>query len=113
MSNSEEQLQSPSAVVQAFVRAMNDHDIETALSFFTDAAIARFPDQGREFTGRDGIREWLAEDIAQNVKIDLSDVQELGNTVTLHARVLVDPLRQAEMAPLEGQAVLVVEGGSI
>src|SRR5688500_4184054 len=79
----------PMAVFDAFNAAVNAHDVDAALGFFADDAVAQLPSQPppNVFTGKTEIRNWLERDSARNIHVVIADAQVAGDTVTGTARV--------------------------
>jgi len=50
-----------SSVIQKYVEASNQHDVESILTCFSDDAVVR--DEGNEFRGKEMIRRWTVETI--------------------------------------------------
>jgi ketosteroid isomerase-like protein len=88
-------LQEPKAVFDAFHDALNAHDLDAALAFFADDAVARTPPPQpppNVYTGKDELRSWLERNVNQNIRIEVSDVQTVGDTVSATGATQVDSL---------------------
>ena len=48
-------------IIQKYVEASNQHDVESILACFADDAVVR--DEGEEFRGKEMIRGWIVETI--------------------------------------------------
>lgn len=72
--------------VQAAVDAANRGDVDAFLGLFTEAGVV--DDWGREFTGRNAIREWSdAEFIGKQVTLAVSGVVQDGSRTVVSAEV--------------------------
>lgn len=102
------------AVFNAFNATVNAHNVDAALAFFAEDAVARFPNQPLPnlYTGKEEIRKWLSADAAQNIHVEASEVQVEEDKVTAVARVNVDDLRPQEIT-LEGAVEVTVQEGKI
>jgi hypothetical protein len=89
-----ELVQQSTAVFDTFNAAVNAHDVEKALSFFADDAVASFPGQPPPNVnkGLDEIRTWLEDDIANNIHVEIENSNASGDTVKATAKVQVDSL---------------------
>jgi SnoaL-like domain len=74
------------APVQAAVDAANRGDVDAFLGVFTEAGAV--DDWGREFTGRNAIRQWSdAEFIGKQVTLAVTDVEHDGARTVVSAEV--------------------------
>ncbi|AJT66497.1 nuclear transport factor 2 family protein [Streptomyces chattanoogensis] len=74
------------APVESALRAANSDDVEGFLALFTEDGVVT--DWGREFRGRDGIREWCkAEFIGRKVTLEPMAVWREGHKATVSLRV--------------------------
>lgn len=72
--------------VQRAIDAANAGDLDGFLDSFTDQGAV--DDWGRLFRGRDAIRGWSDKEfIGTQVSLDVTDVQQRGDTVTVTATV--------------------------
>src|SRR5688500_11041798 len=65
----------PVAVFDAFNAAVNAHDVDAALAFFADDAVARLPEQPPlgVHRGKDEIRTWLETDVNDNIHVEIEN----------------------------------------
>jgi hypothetical protein len=103
----------PVGVFDAFNAAVNAHDVDQALSFFADDAIAQFPNQPppNVYTGRDEIRTWLETDAQDNIHVEIENAKTAGDTVSATAKVAVDSLPPDLI--LVGTVEVTVKNGKI
>lgn len=102
------------SVFDNFNAAVNAHDVDKALSYFADDAVAGFPNNLPEptsFTGKDELRTWLATDAANNIHVETTGEKTSGDTVTATVTLTEDDL-PPDFA-LVGTAEAVVQDGKI
>ena len=72
--------------VQRAIDTANNGDIDGFLNSFTDDGVVN--DWGREFRGRVRIRGWSDDEfIGKQVSLDVTEVRQEGDTVTVGAQV--------------------------
>ena len=75
------QAASPNEIVQSFYQAMNDADLETALTFIADDIECR----GHCYiTGKDSFQTFIQSNIDHNDQFEISDLKVDGDTVTFN-----------------------------
>src|SRR5574341_871828 len=99
---------SPYQVVKEMFSALNDKDINGAMSFFADDAIyivPRGPDKG-VYLGKDQIQKLLEPDVENDIISEISDFKGGSNIIILlHRRI-----QKAEAISAEIQTFSVVDG---
>jgi len=101
-------------LVIAFHEANNDHDMDAMLAFFTDDAVANFPGQSPDvYAGKEQIRTWLQNDFADNIHIDVENLQVAGDKLTWIGKISTDSLRELGIDSLESIGEAVVQEGKI
>jgi hypothetical protein len=102
----------PITVIQDFDAAWNAHDLDRALSFFTDDAVVRLvpapPGEG-EYAGKAQIREW-AQGLMTGFQVASSDHQLSGDRITWRFRVSSDAFRSMGIDPVEGTSEATLQG---
>jgi hypothetical protein len=109
----------PSAVVTAYVEAINAGDLETAMALcheevYADVApmlLPGFPDPSGG-TGEDA-RARLEDAVALKVEIETEILSVAGDTVTARSQVCSDYLRTLNAAPLVANDVIEVRDGQV
>ena len=96
----------PAEVVQAFYAALNDGDLEAAMSFVSDEVQCR----GHCYTnGQEPFRALIQENIAHEDVFEISDLQVEGDTVTFDYLIT----RGASVFARGVDSVMRVEAGKI
>jgi hypothetical protein len=104
----------PLAVMTAMTAAVSRQDIETALTYFADTAVVHLPGQRRPmYSERDAIVTWLQRDAAHHTRVEMQDVQVVGNTLTGTSIVSDDNLRNIALPHITGPTQMTVEDGKI
>jgi hypothetical protein len=108
----------PVVVFDAFHAAVNTHDVDEALSFFADDAVAHFPNSEfpnspppNVFTGKAEIRTWLETDSKDNIHVEVENTKLSGDTVSATASVDLDSLPPDLI--LVGPVEITVKNGKI
>jgi hypothetical protein len=99
--------QDPHGVWEAFLKAMNAHDLDTAMSFVADDAV--FDTVYGDAAGEQEIRAFLASFFDQDAHTVLQDVRVAGSVVS--ATEQVTSAEGELLFTLEGE--VIVEGGKI
>ena len=104
----------PAALLQRYFAAMNAGDADTALALFADNAV-RFDSAapGPAKIGRAAIEPGLRARVADQIQIETSDYQTLGNSARCIALVSTNYGRRLGFAPVVESAEIVVEGEKI
>lgn len=122
--------ESPAAVVTAFEVALNTHNVDVALSLFTDEAVVLDPSNIAcwpgwmnirctpgflpVYTATVQIRGWLQELADENIQVkEIGELENTGNNVTWTWKVSVDEYQRLNVAPLVGTGEATVEGNLI
>lgn len=101
-------------VFDGFNAAVNAHDVDKALSYFADDAVASFPNNLPEptrFAGKDELRNWIETDAGHNIHVEVSGEKTSGDTVTATVTLTEDDLPPG--FALEGSVEAVVQDGKI
>ena len=109
----------PSAVVTAYVEAINAGDLETAMALCHEEAYADatpmllpgFPDPSAGM--KEDARARLEKAVALNVEIETEILSVDGDTVTARSQVCSDYLRTLDAAPLVANEVIEVRDGQV
>jgi ketosteroid isomerase-like protein len=94
----------PATVVAGFESARNNHDLDTAMSYFADNAV--ITQRNASFTGKDEIRRYLDSVSARSRYVVVSDRHTSGNLVTWTERATLqgpDPGGRPVTAAAGGQ----------
>jgi ketosteroid isomerase-like protein len=107
----------PLSVVEAWVTALNAHDIDSALSYLADDAVVTIvppaPGTSGVFTGPEEIRGWYQGQAVGNATTTLSGCQVEGETVTCTDTYVDDGLQAMGVDFIDGAYVAVVREGKI
>ncbi len=102
------------SVFDGFNAAVNAHDVDKALSYFAEDAVANFPNNlpdPTSFAGKDELRTWLATDAANNIHVEAAGEKTSGDTLTATVTLTEDDLPPG--FALEGTVEAVVQDGKI
>ena len=102
------------SVFDGFNAAVNAHDVDKAISFFADDAVASFPNNQPEptrFAGKDELRTWIETDAANNIHVEASGEKTSGDTITATVKLTEDDL-PLDFA-LEGTVEATIQDGKI
>jgi limonene-1,2-epoxide hydrolase len=105
----------PLAVVQSYVKALKEGDVDRCVDHFSDeAVIVMQHGMAGTFRGREAIEEWHKQRVAANAKVvNVDKLAAQGDEVTLEATVTTDRLRVWRIPRLSGTATIVVRQGKI
>jgi len=99
----------PVAVIEAFHKALNDGDLDTAMSFVADDAT--FNIRGgptiTTYTGTEKVQDYLQQVVDRNSQHELSDLMLEGDTVTWVLR------KTSSLGESSGTEEAVVQDGKI
>lgn len=101
----------PLTVMQAYDVALSSGDVEAALALFAEDAVLDIR-QG-QLIGKEQIRTWLAQVVAQNSRIEVVDRQVEGDKVTWRTLFFRKDIESLQNEPLEANAEAVVQEGRI
>ena len=104
----------PAAVIDAYTKAINAHNVEEALKFVDDNAVYMRP--AGQFTGKAEVRTFIEGLVQQKVRIELVGQRQVsGERVTWTSRVfLTDPANpNAPPREVRNQSESVVRNGKI
>jgi len=70
-------------IVREHIKAVNNDDVETSLTFFTDDAVNEIavPKFSGIFSGKDQLRNQMEWDVVNNARLTINDMKVEGNTV--------------------------------
>ena len=104
----------PAAVIEAVYAAVEAQDLDAAGALLADDAVLVLipppPGTNGTFVGKEAVLGWYASLIANNFTIDLGNVEEDGNRVTLTNLTWVDDL---PIAPVEFDGAGIVQNGLV
>jgi hypothetical protein len=101
-------------VVHAAIDAWNGGDVGALRELYADDAEVCFPDWGAECTtGADEVAIWIEELVAASFLVEPESIEVEGETVTVVAKVWVDPTRELGIAPLVTTDVYIVRDEKI
>jgi hypothetical protein len=107
----------PSVPVVGEVIPINAGDVERALTYWENDAIVRLfgvPIGMRNiYCGKEQVRGWLTELVAQHHQMQAKVIKVQGNTVTTRTQIWDDLTRRLGITPVEAIEVYIVEGGKI
>ena len=108
----------PSGVVVACVEAINAGDLEAAMDLcheevYADLTPTLLPGFPSLSSGKEEVRDWLADAMALNLEIETEIVSEVGDTVTAKSKIWSDYLRALEAAPIVVNDAIQVRDGQI
>ena len=114
-SNPDASLGEPQALqtlVEEYLTALREQQLEKCLSMFTDDATIEF--QSGVFKGPQAIEEWHRDRFAAGFQILAVERMTVeGNSVTIEAAIASARLRSWKINKLSGQATLSIENGRI
>ena len=97
----------PAKVVIAMADALNAGDVEATMVLFTDDAI--FSD----YIGKEQIRLFMEDLIANNFKIQIEILEVLGDIVVTRSKTWIDETIQLGIAPLEYIEIYPIQDGKL
>jgi hypothetical protein len=109
----------PSAVIDSYIAAVNDGDLEAILDLYADDAVHIFlptPDGSAGVClGKAQFRMWYEQSLANGDRVEIDDgtLAAHGNQATFLARITSDPWRDLGLKALEAHSDLVVIDGRI
>lgn len=108
----------PEAILAAMEKALNAGDVDAALGPFAADAVVKVipalpPGSPDTYAGKEEIRTWLEELVAQNFEINIEVLQVEGDTVTTRTSTWMDATREMGVAPLVATEVYTIQGGKI
>lgn len=105
----------PESVIRAIIDALNAKNIDAALALVADDAVITLipppPGTTGVFTGKEEIRGWWEQYVADNSVTELSDFQVDGDNATWSAEIWADEFRALGVAPLDYRGEGIVQGG--
>jgi limonene-1,2-epoxide hydrolase len=108
----------PSAVVMAYVEAINAGDLEAAMTLCHEEVCANLtptllPGFPNLYGGKEDVRAWLADAMAVNLEIETEILSVAGDTVTTRSKVWSDYLQTLNAAPIVVNEVIKVRDGQV
>ena len=106
----------PAAVLSQLGEALNQGDVEAALQLVAEDAVLTFvPDLAGTgpVEGKEAIRGWYEYLVSQNLRVEPSNLQVNGDTVTWENQVWMDDFEALGIAPVSYTGEGVVQEGKI
>ncbi len=108
----------PVAVVNAAIKAFNDHDADKAASYFSDDFVLTLRPEypgltDQTHSGRQYTRKWITDLIDDNFRIKIAVVKVDGNKVQTQTTTWLNMTERLAIAPVMGIEDYVVENGKI
>ena len=107
------QMEDPATIVMDQTEAFKRGDYDSALAYYAEDAVYQLEYMDEAYTGKEQIRAWWDELIAQNFDLEVDVLNVDGNAVTTSTKTWVDFTRELGIAPLEATEVYIVEDGKI
>lgn len=111
-------MQDTVSIVKSLIAALNNRELDEALSMFDDSAtlsaeppLPRSPK--RTYSGRGEIGQWLGELVSEHLNIVGSNFQAAGNQVDWDARISADRFDEMGIGPVQAHVRTVVDGSFI
>jgi len=111
-------MQDTISIVKGFVDAVNNRELDEALSMFDEGAtlsaeppLPRSPK--RIYSGRGEIGQWLGELVGEHLNIVASNWKAAGNEVSWDARISADRFDEMGIGPVQAHVRTVVDGSFI
>lgn len=101
----------PLVVIEAYNLALQQGDVQAALDLFADDAV--LTTRTEQLAGKEQIRAWLERLVIQNARIDQTNFEVAGDTVTWQTTFFRADLETLANTPLEAETEAVVEEGKI
>jgi ketosteroid isomerase-like protein len=102
----------PKLVVEGYLQAMHDRDVERCLEFFADDATLVFMDN--HYQGRAAIEGWHRDRIAAEAEIVKVDaIRVKGDAATVDVQATSKKLRQWKIPKVGGRATFKIANGKI
>jgi len=108
----------PISVVKSFIDAVNNRELDEALSMLDEGAtldteppLPRSPK--RTYSGREEIGQWLRDLAAEHLNIVGSNFRAVGNEVDWDARISADRFDEMGIGPVLAHVRTIVEGSII
>lgn len=105
----------PASVMLAESELLNAGDIDGLMELYADDAVLTVvmgPDTSL-ITGKEEIRPWALDYMAENFRLEYEVVGVEGDTVTLATQTWSDSINALGVAPLVGTSVAIVQDGKI
>jgi ketosteroid isomerase-like protein len=102
----------PKLVVEGYLQAMRDRDVERCLEFFADDATLAF--MNNQYQGRSAIEGWHRDRFkaeAEIVKVDAMRVK--GDVVQVDVQATSKKLQQWKIPKIGGRTTFKIAGGKI
>ena len=105
------QVATPEAVVKNYIEAANTGDFDKTFAFYAGNAVVKLSD-GRTFTGKEEIGEWLRDDV-KSTQSTPQDFSVSGDVVTVHGMVTLARFEPLGINPIAYDLTVVVRNGRI
>lgn len=104
--------ESQEGLVRQYLKALDDRDLETCLSFFSHDAVINFMEG--LYQGETAIRQWHEDRFQADLRIvEIEDIQIEGDSVTVSTVIRSNRLLDWKIPQLSGYAKAKVENGKI
>jgi len=105
------QVAAPEAVVKSYIEAANTGDFDKSFAFYAGNAVVKLND-GRTFTGKEEIGEWLRGDV-KSTQSAPKDFSVSGDVVTVNGMVTLARFEPLGINPIAYDLTVVVRNGRI
>lgn len=108
---------SPTQVVTESAQVLSASGVEASLAYFADDAVYKLvglpPNLPSTYTGKEQLRAWMNDLLADHFELQVEVIKEEGDTVTTKTLTWSDMTRNLGVAPLVATEVYVVKDGKI
>ena len=108
---------SPAQAVIESARTLRASGVEASLAYFADDAVYKLvglpPNLPDTYSGKDQLRAWMNELLADHFELQVEVIKEEGDTVTTKTLTWSDMTRKFGVAPLVATEVYIVKDGKI
>ena len=106
----------PASVVQAYIRAVNAHNVDAVLALYADDAVHEVipPPPGAQsvYIGKAQIRQFYQQTVVNHDHLEVVGTpQVVGDKVMYTKRIASDSFRRLGLATLDASIVAIVQGG--
>ena len=106
----------PASVVQAYIRAVNSHNVDAVLAVYADDAVHEVipPPPGAQsvYIGKAQIRQFYQQTVVNHDHLEVVGTpQVVGDKVMYTKRIASDSFRRLGLATLDASIVAIVQGG--
>ena len=108
---------SPAQVVTESAQVLSSSGVDASLAYFSDDAVYKLvglpPGQPDTFAGKEQLRAWMKELMADHFELEVRVVKADDDTVTTETLTWSDMTRNLGVVPLVATEVYVVKDGKI